>query len=531
MKRLIIATVLLVAATALVTVVYFRHLNISGKHANLALRTIPNDAYLIFEFNNDKDFYDIFATDKLFPNVLGEDKEEELVALRKLFLQNQLLQKYFAYQDIFVSFHPQKDNTIDFLLTASVTQEFGEEVLDQLAKQQKNGMVVTPINLGGKTVYEVYLSTIKKRFYLVNKEDHTLSGSFSKELIENCAKYDYRKEKESFVLLPDQQRSTSLANLYVNYQAFNPLAEQLFQNKNFDIFRSFRQFPAFAALSLNFRTDALLFNGLSQPETRGADNYLDLFSDQQPVLNRLKEIYPSTTAWFTNFAVSDPSKFESRLADLQSKSNFYDEKTQILAKVKKETGVRILKEFSHLLGNEFAIVTTHYHEKIGIIQITDGLRLLPFLTNISKMNSDNSGQFSYEKLPQIFLGEPFSLFKRPYFRLIDNYLILANSASELASYNDMYTNRKFLPKTDGYNDFNNLVAERCNIAFFIQFKNALQLFKQTMKPTVYQDVSKSDPGWKNFYGASWQLSAADKNYYTNFCMRLNSDTSTTKTPF
>jgi hypothetical protein len=531
MKRLIIATVLLIAATIAVTMLYFRHLDVSGKHANLAMRTIPNDASVIFEFSNDKDFYDIFSGNTLFENVIGQDKQDELIALRKVILQNPLLQKYFTGQEVFVSLHPQKNNTIDFLITTSVSQEFREDILEQVAKQSKNGMVVTAITIAGKPGYEVYLSNIKKRFYLINQDDLTLSGSFSKEVIEDCANYDYHKEKESFVLLPDQQRSTSLANLYVNYQALTPFVEQLFQNKNYDVFRSLRQFPANAALSLNFRSDALLFNGISQVQSGQSANYFNLFSEQKPVPVHLKELFPSTTAYFTSFAVSDPRKFESDLADLEAKSNFYDEKTKILAKVRKETGIRILKEFSHVLGNEFAIVATHYHEKIGIIQITDGVKLLAFLTNIGKMTSDNSGQLSYEKLPQILLGEPFSIFKRPYFRVIDNYLILANTESELGSYNDTYTNRKFLSKTDGYNDFNNLLSERCNVACFIQFKNAIQLFKQDMKSSFYKDLSKEDPGWKNFYGASWQFSAADRNFYTNFCLRLNTDTTSEKTSF
>ncbi len=50
-----------------------------------------------------------------------------------------------------------------------------------------------------------------------------------------------------------------------------------------------------------------------------------------------------------------------------------------------------------------------------------------FVTNISKMNDENSGQLNYDKLPFFLLGDAFSIFKRPYFMIIDNYLILANS--------------------------------------------------------------------------------------------------------
>ncbi len=521
----------MLAATVLVTVVYFRHLSNTTQHTSLVMRTIPNDAALIFEFNNDKEFYDIFSSDKLFSNFLGDDKLDQLAAIRKNLLQNALLAKYFSGQNLFISLHPQKGNSIDFLLTASVSKEFQSDILEQLSKQQKNGMLITSIDIEGKPGYLIYLNDLKKRFYLIDRDDHSLSASFSKDIIANCARYNYKREKESFVLLSDRLQSNSLANLYVNYQALSPLFEQVFVNKNTDIFKSFRQFPAFAALSLNYKSDAIMFNGSSQVQSNQDGGYLGLFSHQRPVTNHLKEIFPSTTAYSMGFAVSDPTKFESDLLALQSKSDFDKEEKAVLKKIKSETGIAIQKEFSRSLGNEFAIVTTHYHEKIGIVQVKDGSRLLALLVNISKMNSDNTGQFNYEKLPQVLLGDAFYLFKRPYFKVIDNYLVLANSPSELASYNDSYTNRKFLIKTDGYNEFNNLLAEMCNVSFFVQFKNALQLFKQDMKPTFYNDFNKSEPGWKNFYGASWQFSASDKSFYTNFCMRLNSDTAALKSTF
>src|SRR5581483_8696900 len=128
MKRLIIATTLLLAAVALVTVVYFRLLTASTQHTSLVMRTIPNDASLIFEFNNDHEFYDIFSGNKLFENIMGEDKMAELAAMRKSLLGNPLIGKYFSDQNIFISLHPQRGNTIDFLLTASVTKEFQGDI-------------------------------------------------------------------------------------------------------------------------------------------------------------------------------------------------------------------------------------------------------------------------------------------------------------------------------------------------------------------------------------------------------------------
>jgi len=515
----------------MVTIVYFKNLNSTTQHTSQVMRTIPDDAAVIFEFNNEKGFYDIFSGNTLFTTIAGEEKMAELTALRKLLLQNPLLDQYLTGQNLFISLHAQKGNDIDFLLTTSAAKGFQSDLLDQLAKQQKNGMLITNISLGGKEGYTIYLNDLKKRFYLIEKDDHILSGSFSKDLVEASARYDYKKENQSFVLMSDRQSSNSLANLYVNYNALSPLFGQLFSNKNIDLFKNFRQLPAFAALSLNYKSDALMFNGSTQIQNKQEDSYLGLFMNQEPVKNQLKDIFPSTTAYSTSFAVSDPIKFESDLSDSQTKGNFQIERSSILTRIKKETGLAVKTEFTKLVSNEFAVVTTRYREKIAIIQVKDGSKLQTLMVNISKVNNDGTAQLNYDKLPQLLLGDAFSIFKRPYYRVMDNYLVLTNSLSELASYNDSYINRKFLSKMEGYNRFNEVLAERSNVSFFIVFKNALPLFKFDMKPAFYDALENNSPGWKDFYGASWQFSSSEKSYYTNFCIRLGNDTTALKSGF
>lgn len=528
MKRLIFATVILLSAAVLVTVFYFKSLDNTTQHTSLVLRTIPNDASLIFEFNNEKGFYDIFTDNKLFTAVVGEEKMAELAELRKLVLLNPLFEPYLGSQNIFISLHPQKGNDIDFLLTTSISKEFEFELFEQGLKQQHSGVVINTATLGGKPGYTIYLNDLKKRLYLIETDDHTLSASFSKDLMEACARYDYKKEKEAFVLLSDKQNSTSLANLYINYQALSPLFEQLFLNKNVDIFKSFRQMPAFAALSLNYKSDALMFNGITQLQNGVIGGYLNIFSKQQPVVNQLKEIFPSTTAYSTSFSITDPGGFEADLANWQATGDFNTEKTATLKKIKSEAGVDVKTGFTRLLGNEFAMITTRYQEKIAIVKVKDGSKMRTLLVNISKMTSDNTGQFNYDKVPQILLGDAFSILKKPYFKVIDNYLVLTNSSSELASYDDSYANHKFINKTEGFSAFNELLSERSNVSFFIQFKNALPLFKEQMKPSFYEAFENMAPGWKDFYGASWQFTASEKNYYTNFGIKLLNDTAALK---
>jgi len=206
---------------------------------------------------------------------------------------------------------------------------------------------------------------------------------------------------------------------------------------------------------------------------------------------------------------------------MASKCRFAARKGFLLKQVKTQTGINLVTEFNQLLGSEFAIVTTKYQEKLAIIAIKDGSLLKPIINNISTKLTDNSGQFNYNKLPFFLLGDAFHIFKRPYYMVIDNYLVMANSANELASYYDSYINHKFLSKLSEYNQFDHLIAERSNASWFINFKNSQPILKRDLDPGFDEAFENNDPGWRNFYAASFQLVATGKRFYTNFCMNLN----------
>jgi hypothetical protein len=521
MRRIIVITLILIAATAYITIKYFKNLNTSGMHAGNITRTIPDNAALVFEFANEKSFYDIFTDNKLIGSLIGEQKLSDLDTVRKVLFNNPMLDQFFNESNIFVSVHPLHTDDVELLLTAAASKDFDITQFDKLAKQQKKGFVITPLKIGEKKGFTIFFTSLKKRFYIINKEENIFSASFSKELLYQSAAYKDDINKQAFLLLPDQQNSNSLANLYVNYEQLNPLFSQLFRNSNSDLFKSFRLLPALAALNLNYKTDALMFSGYTNIIKNKPASYLNLFTTQQPVVNDLKEIFPSTTAYAMNLAVSDPKKFTDDLSEFHTKAGLKAEKDQLFTKIKAETGINLNIEFNALLSHEFAVVTTRYQEKMALIMVKDGSKLRPFMTNISRMITDDIGQFNYNKLPFFLLGDTFNVFRRPYFRIIDNYLILANSSNELESYNDTYFNRKFLNKSDQYIRFNNLMAERSNVAFLINFKNAQPILKSDLKSDFYDAYKNNALSWKNYYAGSYQFTAADKNFYTNFCMLQN----------
>lgn len=525
MKKLIVITVLLVVAVAYVTFEYFDNLNPPGMRTSRVINEIPNTAAVIFQFSNDNSFYDIFKDDSLFPAVAGVEETASLDSLRRRLLLNPILAPYFSGRNVFLSLHPVEDTGIQYLVTLSAAKGINLKILSDAARQPHSGFTVKLYKSSGVAAYAIYLSALKRTFYLIDDKSDIFSGSFSKQLIDACAASKKKKsEAPPFVLLSQQQSANSLANIYINYNELNPLFKIVFGNNvNSDIFKRFRDFPGLGVLTLNYRNDALMFNGSTSVIPGRPAAYLNLFSGQQPVSNQLKNIFPSTTAYSVNFSVSAPSKFKADLAAWYSKAGMKEDEEQLFEKIKAETGISISRDFYSLLGDEFAIVTTRYFEKFAIISVKDGSKLTTLLSGISKMTDVNTGQLNYEQLPFFLLGDAFGIFRRPYFLIMDNYLVLANSSGELKSYYDSYINRKFLSKNDQYRHFDDLLSDRSNVSFLMVFRNAEPIFKRDMDSSFYSSYMNDNSGWKSFYGASWQFSSTGKDFYTNFCMPLAAD--------
>lgn len=238
MKRLIVITLILLAAAIAITVVYFKNLSPPGVRTGQVMHTIPDNATAVFEFNSEKGFYDIFKGNQLLSAVIGKDKLADLDTLRKLLIASPQLERFFEGQNVFISVHPSNSNDINLLITIPTTNDFKTDAFTNLNTQPTSGLSVTPVRNTVGITYDVLVRAINKHFYITQKENNIFAGSFSKELIDQSILYKDDKNKNIFIPLPEQQNANSLANLYINYSQLTPLFDQIFKNKNTDIFNS-----------------------------------------------------------------------------------------------------------------------------------------------------------------------------------------------------------------------------------------------------------------------------------------------------
>lgn len=517
MRNIILFTVLLFITAITVTGFYFSKLTFPGQTTADVLSQIPADAALVFEFKNDPEFYKLFHENKLLTSFIGQKKTNELHYLYNQFLEQAIIKSTFNNRSIYISLHPElKSNEIDMLLSVNAD---GITDLQKLLEQIiiKTGAALEAEKIGTKTIQIITFPAIKEVFYLTENAG-VLAGSFNKDLLFEFL--DGRKENKvnNLAQLSNQQNKNSIADLYVNYQQFPVLFKQLFRNQNDDFFRFLNGFPATATLSLNYKKDALLFNGYTKADTSAAA-YLNLFLNQQPEKNSIKTVFPNNTAFAISFACSLPAEFLKALGQWQVQKKLLSKAKALFAQIKSETGIMILPSFRGQLDKEFAIITTDRNEKLAIIKLKNGSELEPFLRNISINPDSNQNQFKYQNLPYYLLGEPLLHFKQPYFKVIDNYLFLANSQASLNQYLDNYHQQNFLSNNQQYYHFDALLAEQSNVTFFVHLPNADPILNNFLQSKFAKLFDEKTSGWKNFYAAALQYTASDHQFYTNFYLQ------------
>ncbi len=525
MRRIILITVFLFIAAVSITIFYFSRIKLPGQNTTNVIDQIPDDAALVFEFKNDAGFYDLFKESTLLTSFIGQKKAEELKYLHNNLLKQNGLKAAFGNQSIFISLHPAiNSRNIEMLLTVNYEGVNNLQLSLETIAQQTNGALEAE-KIGNKTIQTINFPALKEVFYVANNS-HVLAGSFSKALLLEFLDERQENKVSNLTQLSDQQNKNSIADLYVNYKQFPVLFRQLFRYQNNDFFRFLGGFPASAALSLNYKSDALLFNGYTQTDTTSAA-YLHLFLKQQPVKNTIKNIYPINTASAISFAFGQPKDFWSELDNWQKHLNQKPKAKALFDQIRKETGVSIQTVFRKQLENEFAVITTSEDEKIALIKVKNGSELAPYLRNISTDPDSDFSRMKFQNLPYYLLGEPFLHFKQPYFVLIDNYLLLSNSQTGVNRYLDNYHHQHFLNQDQQYYNFDALLAEQSNISFFIHLPNSYPILKNLLQPEFAKVFNQKNASWKDYYAAALQFTASENRFYTNFYLQQKK-TETTK---
>lgn len=181
-----------------------------------------------------------------------------------------------------------------------------------------------------------------------------------------------------------------------------------------------------------------------------------------------------------------------------------------------ETGINPDRDIKKLWGNEFSAIQLSTHENLAVIKVSNGQQLQFYLEPLSLFYSDVVRKMSYANLFYYYLGDPIENYKVPFFAITDNLLIVSNSAGTVQRYLNDYNANKLLYETEAFIQFDQLVADQCNISFLMHFSNSRTLIRSLLKRSYADIFSDDNYGLKDFYGLSYQMISNKDHFFTNF---------------
>lgn len=507
-SALIIICALLVAVFA-VAYFYFAGLTGSSRLSSKALSYIPVNSLSVVSFKNESSFYETFKNYRPLAALAGESKTKEVLDLRNVLFTKPAIFKIFNQGQVYASLHAGKDS-VDILWIATLNPKFSKkEILEEFAKA---GRIRQSADF-----YSLSITPKNKEFYFYAEAGFAI-GSFSSNLIGSALNAKQPKISESFIKEISEESlsaGNSPLSLFINHNTLSSASGHIFSAGKASSYNFFESIRGVSTLNLNFKSDALMFNGITSPDT-GKSEYLNIFLKQTAGENSLKKIITKNTATFLDFSFSNREKFSAELRRVLEKRKQLNKLETQVKNIATTTGINPNRDIEKNLGKEFALVQLSNLEKLALIKSTNGSNLNFALQELSSPYSEYIRRLNHSNIFYYFYGDPLKEFARPFYAVVDNYLIISNSARAVNQFYGDYVAGNFLTADSSFTAFNMFLAGKSNMLYFVHNKNSRLLKKRVLNNSYHSISEVSKLQTEKPYGFSLQFTSDKDRFFTNF---------------
>ncbi|SEK67181.1 hypothetical protein [Parapedobacter koreensis] len=524
MRNTIIITSIAFIAVVVASIFYFSDLRKGERSNRQPLSYIPGDAAFLVSFKNEDAATRMFTGFSLFEAILGNIQSQRLHDIQHI-LRDEQLTSYVSGQEVVLSFH-LRESQLHYLMGLPLNEPLSVQALfDKVGGMDTlfNPQWVDPDSLPQAFLLHLPDSSM---LYVAEREGMLLA-SFSSELLSDALNEDTpRLTADAIDHFHRANNANSPMTWHINHGQLAAFTAGILQSQPQGMASLLEGLPGYSTLHMNFKSDALMFSGNS---SLNADTitYLSLYGQQRPVEQTLEHLFPASTASYLAFGISDFPALHTGIVQLLT---IRDELTQMQEQhrlIQHSSGLSIQAELLPEWGDEFAVLELANQEKLAIIEVKDSLSFANTIQRISTAYPEKLYRLNHSNLLYYSFGDPLKTFTRPYFLLVDQYLICANQPNTLRQFAVDYAAQKTLATTLGYIDFEALLANSSNVTWFVNRDNAASTITQrlvTPFEAIYRDTVHF--GYQRFYGCSFQLSGASGNFFTSFFAKYDRNETT-----
>jgi hypothetical protein len=512
MKRIYITLAVLFIGMIGMAYLYFSNLKTATNANDLSLNTITSNSALVFSFESDKSFYEILSGQELFQNILGETKAKQFKLLKDNLATVPEISTVINGQKIYIGFLASgTNNEINFLISTQLKPNINTE------KILNNNKLLTKKD---KNTYQLKFTDSTTCYIGIKDMLVVLSNDLN--VIKNCLKEPKQSTNEfaNYIKANSIFNKNTLASLYINFNKIPLLLKNILNTNINGELNLFNKQNTFVALNYNFSKEKILFNGIT--DIKSNNSYYKLFEKIPEQKITIRNILPQKTANYTIFAVSDYANWHKDLTQLMVKNKEDEKISKAISSINQKYRLDLNQIFPKYFKDQIITFQLNTGEKLGAISLNNGEKVNQLLLDLSTAYTPEIRVFKENNVCYAYFGEPFKKFERPFYTIIDNYLVIANNASSIQVFLNSYKNDQLLTNDENFQDFSNQISSKATISFYINNKNTNDIFGRNLKQPYYKQY-RSVNGLKKFEMFSYQLSGDKGRFLSNILLYKKPD--------
>lgn len=490
-KRNILTLVGLFLASYVLYLIYAFYIDTNDNIKSIYL--VPKDAVYIIESQKPIDNWNTISNSDIWKhlntNAYFNSLSESLNKLDTIFKQDESTFKRFGDREILISSHIYAPGKYDFLYVIDLQKIAKLDIL----KNHLNTIVDSNFKVSKRKYHEHQITEIydiktHKTLYLSFIQNQMIVA-YLHTLVE--ASIDQYLEPEigrnlNFIDVSREVGYNDMFRLYFQYKYLDDFIK-IFSNSSGYLGETLSNSLEFSGFSFDLDNNTITANGITNSNDK-ASAYLKALQASGKGTRSISKVAPKQTALYLSFSFSSFNEFHNNFESIQ-KENPEQFKSYLdgIEKVENFLKIDLKEHFISWIDDEIALLQLHStvsqsKKDVAIVLKTNdpekAKQNLDFiLEQIRKRSPVKFKEVNYKGYPinfmsikgffKILIGNLFKEIDKPYFTIIEDYVVFSNHPNTLKSIINSYTNKETLDHFEAYNDFNDKFDSRCSVFTYI----------------------------------------------------------------
>ena len=520
-KRIIISTIVLVILVLVGGLFLHRIIN-KENGGTRPIYFVPSDAIYIVETNEPINAWNSIRENPLWVHLLKNKTFKELSsglgALDEIVNENQIVFDLLGSRKLLVSAHMYKHNDYDFLYLIDAENKIETSFLETALKKSIDKSIYNLTSRKyktGHTILELYDKEYRETLYL-SSYDNVIIVSYINKLVEKSIE-EYESPKIgrdiNYIEVTNKLEVSDYFNIYVNYESASQFVNLFLEEEENNIVNEITQSLFYTGFSFELEDEGnVSLEGVSTINDT-INTFLNALNKSGNGESNIHKIAPDITAFYMSLGFDNFQEFIDNFEKTYKQADeegfkAYQKNNQ---KIERFVGINLKKHFYSWIDDEIAYLQLQSgglgsnNEFAFIFKTNDVDKANEQLDFIKrKIKKNTPGRFksvaykgyviNYLSIKGFFkalMGKFFSKLEKPYYVVVNDYVIFSNHPQTLRIIIDRLEEGKVLGETEYYQKFASTFSNKNNVMCYMHmsklFTNLLDISESETKKELQQN--------------------------------------------